>query len=189
MQETSEISEIVEILRNCKVSVIGIDGRDGSGKSPLARELATELGYTHIELDDEEYLRENRGQFVPHIKYDKVREKIDNAQNTIILDGVCLLSVLKRLGRDPDLLIYVKRTASCGEWRDEEECDVNDDIDGFIAKENEKNRRFGEAEASIEGTNFDPDEWKLSELKEEIIRYHFELKPHRKADIIYKRID
>ncbi|MEK6775344.1 MAG: hypothetical protein AABY87_00510 [bacterium] len=189
MQATSEVSEILKRLKRRKVGLIGIDGKDGSGKSTLARELASRLGYIHVELDDDEYVEKNLGQFVQNIKYDKVREKINNAQNTLILDGVCLLAVFDRLHIDPDLLIYVKRTGSYGEWRDEEECDVSEDIEGFIARENEEYHRFGEAEAGIEGKKFDPDEWTLSELQKEIIRYHYDFRPHRKSDIIYNRGD
>lgn len=188
MKEAYEIKEIIDSLNSRKVSVIGIDGQKDSGKSTLASELASELGYIHINLDDDEYREKNRGQFVPFVKYDKVREKIENAKNTIILDGVCLLAVCERLSITPGLFIYVKRMTNFGTWRDEGKCDVTGDIEEFIAREKEDDRKFMEEVARIEDRVFDTNKWVFSDLVEEIMRYHHKFKPHKKADIMYKRV-
>jgi len=145
------------------------------------------LDYVHINIDD--YLEDNCGQFVEFLKIKEIKETISNTKKAIIIEGVCLLAVIEKLRLDLGILIYIKRTSSFGMWHDEKECDVQIDIEEFIKNKNEDLRRFAEAEASIEGRSFDPDENFLPQLKEEIIRYHYKYKPHRKADLIYKRVD
>jgi len=186
MRETSEIKDIVEKLKSGAFSLIGIDGVDGSGKSTLARQLSTELGHIHITLDN--YIEKNRGRFVQHIKYAEVRKRINNAQNSVILEGICLLKVFKKLGRSPDLFIYVKKISADGAWHDENKCDVQGDIDEFMAEKKEDLRRFVDVEADIEGRFLELGECSFSELAEEIIRYHYKHMPHLKADLIYMRI-
>ena len=185
MNETGEIFDIVALLKEPGLRLIGIDGVDGSGKSTLAISLSTELGFRHINIDN--HTDEYFGQYVPHVRYDELERKIDEAEGPIIIEGVCLLAVLGRLHRNLDILIYVKRIFSYGRWRDEEKCDVNEDINHFINTKKEELRKFEFAVAHIEGKEV-PD---ISDdkLDEEIIRYHCLYRPHEKADIIYKRIE
>lgn len=185
MKETSETSEILEILRTMRPCLIGIDGVDGSGKSSLASLLSTELGWSHINLDD--YVEKNLGRYVNHIHYDEVRNKLNNTEEPIIIEGVCLLAVLERLERHMDLLIYVKNVAHYGRWYDEEDCAVSEDIEDFMNRKKEDLQRFVGVEASIEGKE-PPSGVVFPELTEEIIRYHHKYTPHERADIVYKRI-
>lgn len=187
MMETSKISEVVEKLKSGVFRLIGIDGADGSGKSTLASQLASELGFVHLNLDD--YIERNQGLFVPHIKYDEVRRQIDRAEEPVVLEGVCLLAILYKLSMQPDLFIYVKRISSHGYWHDEDDCDVQGNIDELIAVKKEELLKFGQAEASIEGREFNPSECKFPELDEKLIRYHHEFMPHKKAEVIFKRVD
>lgn len=184
MEETSEISEIVRKLKSKHFRLIAIDGVDGSGKSRLASKLANKLGYVHINLDD--YLEKHRGGFLGHIKYELLKTKMENIEVPIIIEGVCLLAVLKKLKKDPDLLIYVKRMSDDGWWRDEGICEVSKDIHEFISKEINGLKKFSELEAKMEGKELDPEECKIPELREEIIRYHHEFRPHKKANIVFK---
>lgn len=117
-----------------------------------------------------------------------VRSELDKAKEPIIIEGVCLLAVLERLQRRLDTLIYVKRVSDYGSWRDEEDCDVTEEIDEFMNKKREELRKFVRMEAHIEGKDA-PNDVDFPELAEEIIRYHYGYRPHEKADIIYKRID
>lgn len=186
MHETLEISEILKKLRSDQFRLIGIDGTHGVGKSTLARQITSELCYNHINLDD--YLEKNRGYFVKHIQYDLVRIKIENTTAPTIIEGVCLLAVLEQLKMTPDLLIYIKRISHNGLWRDEDKYDLSESIDGCIAKEKALLQKFIEIIARNEGKAVGPKDYALPELVEEIIRYHHNFKPHRKANIIYKRI-
>jgi uridine kinase len=187
MYETSSISEIVTILKETRIRLIGIDGIDGVGKSMLATKLSQELGYTHLNIDD--YIDKNHGQYVNHVHYDAIRRQLnDEKKNPIIIEGVCLLAVFEKLQRDLDMLIYIKKVSEYGSWRDKDDCDITEGIDEFMTKKKETLQKFVEAEAHIEGKDVSNDAI-FPELAEEIIRYHYGYRPHDKADIIYKRID
>lgn len=147
----------------------------------MASKLANKLGYVHINLDD--YLQKHRGDFLGHIKYEILKTKIENIEVPIIIEGVCLLAVLKKLKKNPDLLIYIKRMSDDGWWRDEAICEVNEDIDEFFSKEENNLKKFCQLEAKMEGKELDPEECKIPELREEIIRYHHEFRPHKKANV------
>jgi hypothetical protein len=187
MQKTSDIGQLVDKVRTANASLIGIDGIDGSGKTTLSKKIADELGYIQIKLDD--YVDRNCGTFVEHIRYDELRSSIHSTHAPIIIEGVCLLAVLEKLQRKADLFIYVRRISDYGSWRDEDKCDIIGDVDELILKEKETHRMFCEAEARIEGKNFDSNACDIPPLIEEIIRYHHGYAPHMRADIIYDRTD
>jgi len=186
MKVTENLLDIVEEVKRKNAQYIVIDGADGSGKSTLADEITGKLSSIHINLDD--YLEKNRGYFVDYIKYDLLKMKIENANSPIIIDGVCALAITKKLQIKCDLHIYVKRMSAYGFWNDSELYDLDDDVDAFIAKKNTEHREFCEAMAQIEGEEFDPENTNIPRLTEELIRYHYEFKPHKIADIIYERI-
>ena len=187
MYETSDISKIVTRMKTANLRIVGIDGVDGSGKSTLAEVLSQELDYIHLNVDD--YLEENRGHFVKCVKYEAVQSQVDQAKKPVIIEGVCLLAVFQRLQRKPDMFIYVKRVSDDDRWRDKDDCDVTENIDKFMEKKKGDLQKFLWAEASIEGRDFNAKDHEFPSLDEEIIRYHHKFKPHKKADIIYKRID
>lgn len=174
------------VLRAAQPRLVGIDGMDGSGKSSLASLLSKQLGWLHINLDD--YLEKNMGRYVECVHYDEVRNILKKAEESIIIEGVCLLAVLERLERSLDLLIYVKRVAHYGRWYDEEDCAVSEDIDEFVKRKKEELQKFAEMESHIEGKE-PPGEVTFPGLAEEIIRYHYKHRPQERADIIYNRID
>ncbi len=186
MHEIANISDIVTLLRTPGPSLIGIDGVDGSGKSTLASSLSKELCCPHINIDD--HTDKNLGEYVNHVHFDELERQLDDAKGPIIIEGVCLLAILGRLQRSLDKLIYVKRISDYGSWRDEDDCDVSEDINDFMNKKKEEQRKFVLAEACIERKEV-PDDINFPELAEEIIRYHYDHRPHEKADIIYKRIN
>jgi uridine kinase len=186
MHETSEVSEILAILRTTGPLLTGVDGIDGSGKSWLASQLSKELAWLHINLDN--YLDKNLGRYVNHVHYDAVRRELDKAKEPIIIEGVCLLAVLERLQRRLDTFIYVKRVSHYGSWRDEDDCSVSEDIEEFMNRKQEDLQKFVAMEAHLEGRET-PNGVVFPQLAEEIIRYHYEHRPHEKANIVYKRID
>jgi hypothetical protein len=183
MIETTELNEIKSILKIEKLSLIGIDGKDGSGKTTLASQLANDLGYCHINLDCK--LDKNRGNFVENIRYDLLQSELEVSQEPIIIEGVCLLAVLKKLDMRLDKLIYVKLMNVNGKWDDEKECDVQGDVDEFVAGLKDEFQNFMKELARVKGKEFDPAEGVIPELEEEVIRYHHKYKPHMNADIIY----
>ena len=186
MEDKSDPSEILEILKKNNYRLIAIDGVDGSGKSSLSKNISEELGYCHINLDN--YLEKNRGNFVKYIKYEVLQNKIQSIKKTIIIEGVCVLAVLNKLGMRPDYLIYIKRMSEFDFWKDEDLCDVEDDIDTFIENENLELQKFSDIMTNIEGEEFNPESSKIPKLREEIIRYHYEFKPHKNANLVYKKL-
>ena len=186
MEKSSDPSKISKILKNENYRLIAVDGVDGSGKSSLSKDLSEELGYLHINLDD--YLEKNRGNFVKYIKYELLEKKIKSTKNPVIIEGVCVLDVLKNLKLRPDYLIYIKRMSDFGFWYDDYLCDVKADIDGFIENENLELKKFSEVMANINGEEFNSENCKIPKLREEIIRYHYEFKPHNHANFIFKKL-
>jgi hypothetical protein len=73
---------------------IGIDGMDGIGKTPLARELAGLLNATLISLDD--YLDQNQKAYAAHIRCADIRKALERAKSPILIEGVCLRAVAER---------------------------------------------------------------------------------------------
>jgi uridine kinase len=173
-------------LKGDEFQLLGIDGTDGSGKTTLAASLSEALGCPHINLDD--HIDKNKGQYVNHVHYPTVKEIIDSAHSQIIIEGVCLLAIAERLKVNFDALIYVKRIASYGDWRDEDDCNVTEDIEEFMKRKKEDLNKFVHADAYLEGKDF-PDDTIFPELAEEIIRYHHTYRPHERADFIFRRID
>lgn len=88
--------------------LFAIDGRDGSGKSTLARFLAWQMGMPAIETD----LFAVPGQQWPIIYRDDdlrrlIKVRLDN-DLPVIVEGIFLLQVLKRIGFEPNYLVYAK---------------------------------------------------------------------------------
>ncbi len=173
--ETDDIEKLATSIRDKGCCRIGIDGTNGAGKSTTASKLAEILGLTHLNLD--EYLQKKKGGFLDYLKYPEIKQKISELE-CFVIDGVCLLNVLEKIGIDVDCLIYVKRIRH-GLWADKDECDVTGDIEEYIKREKEFVRL-------IKGSNTTPDTLGLAE---EIIRYHYKYKPHHKAQFCYMRED
>jgi len=185
--ETSEITEIEEIIRKNTVGIIAIDGMDGSGKTTLSKKLQRKLKCRRINLD--KYLKRNSGNYVEFINYSKLLKDIYINPSLLLIEGTCCLAVLSRISVTHDLLIYVKRYSKYGYWRDEDECDVQDDIDIFVNQEKEKFLKFCKAEATLENREFNPSAHQFPPFQEELFRYHHKYKPHQVADIIFRRTD
>ncbi|MFH1624647.1 MAG: hypothetical protein ABID54_05760 [Pseudomonadota bacterium] len=186
MKVTQNVLDIVDEIKRRNAYYIFIDGCDGSGKSTLANEIAQKLTLLHINLDD--YLEKNRGNFVDFIKYDLLKNEIDNSNCPVIVEGVCVLAVAQKLQINCDVHIYVKRMSDYGAWKDDDLYNEAKDVDAFLAEQNTQHRKFCEAMAQIEGEKYDPENTTIPKLTEELIRYHYEFKPQETADIIYERL-
>ncbi len=136
--------------------LIGVDGNDGVGKTPLAKKLSLLLSVPIVSLD--EFLPEQgNGVFVPSLKVDLIHQRLATRHQTFLIDGICLLAAAKRCGFNVDKLIYVKNISTYdGHWYDEHELYPD------------------------QGPNITADY--LTDMKKEIIRYHAEYKPDKKAD-------
>ncbi|ASG05386.1 hypothetical protein [Vibrio anguillarum] len=177
--------EILEQIKNSHPDMIWIDGKDGSGKSYLAKQLGEQLEIPVLSVDD--FLVRQQGFYVSSVKFDQLRDTIVQASKPVIIEGVCLLKVRENLGIDGGLDIYVKRMSPMGYWADADECDLEVPPDEFIQSQLEILERaatigFMGIESSSEPTEFPP-------LARELIEYHYSYQPHKKSDITYCRID
>lgn len=91
-------------LRKCPGGLFAIDGYHGVGKSTVAQEIGTLLRIRVIHLDD--FLVPDQGGFVEFIRYSELSAALRT--RPVVVDGVCLLAVVKRLGMVPDVHVYVE---------------------------------------------------------------------------------
>ena len=162
------IDDLIKEIQSAKI--IGIDGFDGSGKTYLSREIGKKLNIPVLSLDG--YLIKGKESYVEHVKYKEISEFIEKNKNSFIVEGVCLLDVLKKLHLDLDCLIYIKLLDEDGVWRAEEECDIR----AF----NEETRKSLEDKIKS---------WNLNDLGKEIIYYHVNNSPVEKANYVFERIE
>jgi len=187
MKETSDVNEIVELINGGTFQLIGIDGIDGAGKSTLAEKLSGLLGLNHINLDD--YAEKEKGTFVDFLDLNRLNDALNESQQAVIIEGICLLEVLSRIDRCADLLIYIKKMSSYGSWRDEDEFEITEEIEEFIHNQKQDLKEFCMVEAEIEGREFNEKEFSFPALREEIFRYHYKHSPHKRANVLFSRIN
>lgn len=140
--------------------IIGVDGKDGVGKTTLANTVATATGGSVISLD--RFIIENQGNYVSSLKKTDLRDSLRAQQRRVIVEGVCLLAALNTVSTKPDLLIYIKRLQLGWYWHDEEILDTEQHVDTLIQRHSP-----------------------ITPRKEEIIRYHCLYRPSRQAAIVY----
>lgn len=174
MIETREINELASCIRQSGSVLIGIDGTDGAGKTRLANELAKMLDFHLVHLDD--FLDKNRGGFLDYLDYSKIKYSL-KSHRMCLVEGICLLDVMERIGFNLDFLIYIKRQ-QYGVWTDERELDIEGDLEEFIR---------AELQMLNSPALHSPDEpeHEILGIAEEIIRYHHRYMPQLKADLLY----
>jgi uridine kinase len=101
--EVNSIESLVCHLDEHRQGIIGIDGPAGAGKTTLARHLSQRLEIPCLHLDD--FLTRHRGAFLEFLQYDRL--SVAARLRPIIIEGVCLYAVLKRLGLAADIVIYL----------------------------------------------------------------------------------
>jgi len=85
--------------------LIAIDGRDRSGKTTLGRFLAW---YFNVSLIETDLFLQEGAVFAYHS--DRIESLICRRlalDLPVIVEGIAILKILKLLGREPDLLVYV----------------------------------------------------------------------------------
>ncbi len=153
--EANSVSELVSCLARSRGGLIAIDGYHGVGKSTVAREVATRLDLPCVHLDD--FLLRNRGSFLKCLKYEELSSSLHS--RPLVVEGVCLLAVLDRIGVIPNVVVYVRAVDSAGQQS--------------------KNARIATRDAARSSPGQE------GGLAEEVAEYHRQFRPIEKADIIY----
>jgi hypothetical protein len=102
--KVSTLSDLAHLIRAEAPGLIAIDGYQGAGKSTLARKLERQLGIRCVHLDS--FLVPNRGTFVQSLRLPELSGALQ--EHPVLIEGVCLLTVMKHLRVKPDMFVYIK---------------------------------------------------------------------------------
>lgn len=113
--------ELVKELQNNSTNasrVIAIDGYIGIRKSNLAYRIASELKIDVISIDN--FVSINKDRFYLNaLNFGILKSKIDGLKKykeSFIIEGICILDVLKRINTQSNILIYCKKVDRNGAW-------------------------------------------------------------------------
>lgn len=107
----------LELPKQRRPIIIGIDGQNGAGKTSVASWLAWQLGAKALHLDLYSTY-DAEGRRVGWREDDlaqAIKNRVDSQRKPIIVEGVLLLEALGAIKRNTDFLVYVRRrdTTSC----------------------------------------------------------------------------
>jgi len=100
------VEALTPIMRGLPGVIVTIDGRDGAGKTTLGRYLAWHFNVTLIETDlflipAQDYLIHLDDQI------NRIIERRITSPRPVIVEGISMLQLMKRINRVPDFSIYV----------------------------------------------------------------------------------
>src|SRR5215475_9038513 len=100
------VDALSPIMRNLPGVIVTIDGRDGVGKTTLGRYLAWHFNVTLIETDL--FIIPAQDHFI-HLddQINRIIERRIATQLPVIVEGISMLQLMKRLNRAPDFSVYV----------------------------------------------------------------------------------
>jgi uridine kinase len=107
------VEAVTPIMRGLPGVIVTIDGRDGVGKTTLGRYLAWHFNVTLIETDlflipAEDYLIHLDDQI------NRIIERRITSPRPVIVEGISMLELMKRIHRVPDFSIYVTNRQHSG---------------------------------------------------------------------------
>lgn len=192
MREHRDSKTLLKALndyRDLTFDLIAIDGVDGSGKSTLALSLSETTGWTVLHLDN--YLQKGQGTYVEHLDVKQLSNDLRASVGTVLVEGVCVLAALKRIGEHPRAHVYVKRLGPYGNWLDEDESRFECPVEDKLAELSAQVAVFVQHSRIFDADSY-PDTSEpagLSEFRQEVIRYHAAYRPLERASYIYERVD
>ena len=166
--EMQSFNELVECIRknvnSNVIEVIGIEGCLTSGKSYLGNQLIRAFKARLVSTDDSRNDKDHTSTpYLDTLDLSRMHTAIDDIMQTgklVIVEGICLRSILKRIDLTADLFVYVK---TLSENIDDDVWHYGYDIESFEEGEKQHQEPY------------------ISDLK-----YHSRVRPHERADLIYK---
>ena len=99
----ANLRRIMSMLGGVNPGIVAIDGRPGVGKSYFARALGLRASIDVVTLDD--FVRPNQGRYLDALDYEGIRSRLGAGFQ--IVEGLCVLAVLGKLGLAPTVHVYV----------------------------------------------------------------------------------
>lgn len=147
-------------------SIITIEGFSGSGKTTIADHLSRILNIHHIDTDCFIENRTGKEPYINLLDLEHISEIIQSfltRNKSILFSGICVRDVLQKIDFQTSFSIYVKQISSNGLWHGG--LNIEDSINDMDSL-----------------SNIDREPHKSD------MEYHIHVKPHEKADQIYKYV-
>ena len=180
MQVADALETIKGRIAGDMVQVVGVDGVQGVGKSTLARRLANECGLCLVSLDD--FLNPDQNRYVDALRIGEAQSAcraVLDAGARLVVEGLCLLEVLDRIGIRADILIYLRRCSPTGRWEDEQDFTWQGTEEDLVARITDRALRG----RTLLAGRFGSTTTRPPALKIEVARYHLRRRPHEHADL------
>jgi hypothetical protein len=168
--------------------IVVIDGADGIGKTKIAKQLAVTLGFIHLEVDS--FIDKNKGSYLNHIHYEKLKSAIKNELlkfRGIIVDGICMQNIVEQISLQPTLSIYIKRMRTLDNhiwWADADRLISNLVPEEYLRKSWQEAKEFRQLMGE-EVSDCDP---LTDSITKDLYTYHYYYRPHERSNIIYENI-
>lgn len=166
MTNLFNLADAIRQRKSISPHLISIDGFMGAGKSTIATQLADELTCALISTDAFVDPDADGPHYLDRLRLQEMKEEVSFRMRTcefIIVEGICVISVLSEVGVRSDTRIYVKRISELGLWHD-----------GLHLEDYLGERSIKENEEGLHRSEFD---------------YHAHTRPHESADFVFERLD
>lgn len=177
----TESASILQIIKQDNPLLIGIDGIDGVGKTSLAKEIET-LGYFRISLDD--FIKKKSGGYFEFVNYKKLINKlISKKGQLIVIEGVVLLKILKKIGVSLNYFVYVTDNVWLDDWDEEWQGKYTTMLlDEIICDVEQQTTKISRA------LNSNAKPYKMDGFRKEMYEYAFDYKSWNKAQVILRGV-